>query len=167
MSRLKHIHIEGYPYFVTTTTKANIALFSDTKLADSLLDCIYYGRENNWYHLLSFVIMPEHLHLVIVPQERNISQIMKGIKGFLARRINADNQNSGSVWQTGFYDYIIDTEEKLFTKIRYIEQNPGKRRLVSKPALYRYSSAYEQNLTDLDFYLNGKKAGQECPAYPE
>ena len=161
MPRLKHLHLEGYPYFVTTTTRKNIKLFSEQKWADSLLSCLYYGRENKWYLLLSFVIMPEHLHLVVVPQSKNISQIMKAIKGYSARIITRDKNvppilekeiitrdrnvppilgreitirdrdalpipendrrgfltpHNNSLWQNGFYDYLIDSEEKLLTK---------------------------------------------------
>ena len=166
MPRLKHIHLEGYPYFITTTTRENIKVFSEQKWADSLLSCLYYGRENNWYLLLSFVIMPEHLHLIVVPQTKNISQIMKAIKGYSARLINSYSQDKGSLWQEGFYDYILDSEEKLLTKIKYIEENPVRAGLVSEAEFYRYSSAHKQNSVDLEIYLNKRNAGQECPAYP-
>jgi len=196
MPRLKHIHLEGYPYFITTTTREKIKVFSEQKWADSLLSCLYYGRENNWYLLLSFVIMPEHLHLIVVPQTKNISQIMKAIKGYSARIMMRDKnvppihgkdimmrdknvppipgkdrrgfptQHNNSLWQEGFYDYILDTEGKLLTKIKYIEENPVRAGLVSEAEFYRYSSAHKQNSVDLEIYLNKKDAGQECPAYP-
>ncbi len=166
MSRLRHIYIKEYPYFVTTNTKNNATVFADKRYAGQLLSCIYYGRENNWYLLLSFVIMPDHLHLVVVPNRKNISQIMKAIKGYSARLINLNNQNKGSLWEDGFYDYILDNEDKLLTKIRYIEENPVRKRLVLAPEFYLYSSANKHNSTDLELYLDEKAAGQECPAYP-
>lgn len=165
MSQLKHIHIEGYPYFVTTTTSGK-KVFSDAKNADILLSCIYYARKSGWYLLLSFVIMPEHLHMVVVPRSKNISNIMQSIKGYSARVLNLNVHNNGSVWQEGFYDYVLDNEDKLFTKIKYIENNPVKEGLALEPELYPYSSAYKQNSNDLDIYLNDDVAGQECPAYP-
>lgn len=97
--------------------------------------------------------MPDHLHMILVPLKKNISEIMKSIKGYTARFINLDIKNKGSIWQEGFYDYILDTEEKLFTKIKYIEYNPVKAGLVSGSEMYPYSSAYKQNSTDLDKYL--------------
>src|SRR3989338_5251887 len=189
MPRLKHIHLEGYPYFITTTTRENIKVFSEQKWADSLLSCLYYGRENNWYLLLSFVIMPEHLHLIVVPQTKNISQIMKAIKGYSARIIMRDKNvppihgkdimmrdrnvppipdrrgfptpHNNSLWQEGFYDYILDTEGKLLTKIKYIEENPVRAGLVSEAEFYRYLFSHKQNSVDLEIYLNKRNAGQE------
>jgi len=150
---IKHIHIKEYPYFVTTTT-GKVDLFSNSKFADNLLSCIYYGRRNGWYLLLSFVIMPDHLHIIVVPLKKNISEIMKSIKGYSARFINSGIQSKGSIWQKGFYDYVLDTEEKLLTKINYIEYNPVKKDLVLESTMYPYSSANKQNLTDLNKYLS-------------
>lgn len=165
MPRLKHIYIEGYPYFVTATTNGK-KVFSDTQSADILLSCIYHARKVGWYLLLSFVIMPEHLHMIVVSRSKNISQIMKSIKGYSARLINAYIQNRGSIWQEGFYDYILDTQDKLLTKLEYIQNNPVKEGLAREPELYFYSSASRRDSTDLNVYLNNSAAGQECPAYP-
>ena len=92
---------------------------------------------------------------------------MKSIKGYSARLINLNIQSRGSIWQQGFYDYILDTEDKLLTKLEYIQNNPVKEALVKEPQSYPYSSAYKQDSTDLDTYLTNGVAGQECPAYPQ
>ena len=165
MPRLRHIHIEGYPYFVTATTGGR-KVFSDAQSANILLSCIYHARKVGWYLLLAFVIMPEHLHMIAVPRAKNISQIMKSIKGYSARLINLNIRNHGPVWQEGFYDYILDTQDKLLTKLEYIQNNPVKEGLAKAPELYFYSSAYRPDLSDLNAYLNNSAAGQECPAYP-
>ncbi|OGX46681.1 MAG: hypothetical protein A2216_02955 [Omnitrophica WOR_2 bacterium RIFOXYA2_FULL_45_12] len=165
MPRLRHLYIEGYPYFVTAATGGR-KVFSDAQSANILLSCIYHARKVGWYLLLSFVIMPEHLHMIIVPRTKNISQIMKSIKGYSARLINLNIRNRGSIWQDGFYDYILDTQGKLLTKLEYIQNNPVKEGLTKEPELYFYSSAYRPDSTDLNVYLNNSAAGQECPAYP-
>ena len=104
--------------------------------------------------------------MIIVPRTKNISQIMKSIKGYSARLINLNIRNRGSIWQDGFYDYILDTQGKLLTKLEYIQNNPVKEGLTKEPELYFYSSAYRPDSTDLNVYLNNSAAGQECPAYP-
>ena len=91
---------------------------------------------------------------------------MKSIKGYSARLINLNIRNHGPVWQEGFYDYILDTQDKLLTKLEYIQNNPVKEGLAKAPELYFYSSAYRPDLSDLNAYLNNSAAGQECPAYP-
>lgn len=127
MPRLRHIHLKEYPYVVTTVTFKREAIFKESKAADILLESILFGRRQQWYYLLSFVIMPDHVHLVIIPREKNISECMKSIKEFSARRINALFSRKGSMWQAGFYDYLLDSEEKTLSRMRYIEDNPVRK----------------------------------------
>lgn len=157
MPRLKHLDIKNFPYFVTSKTRFNREVFTTKENADRLLSCFYYGREKGWYYLLSFVIMPHHFHIILVPQERNISEAIKGIKGYSSTVINRATGKSGSLWQEGFYDYIIDGEDKLVTKARYIEENPVRKGLTSEAQSYPYSSAYHENPTDLELYLKGAR----------
>ena len=56
-----------------------------------------FGRRQKWYYLLSFVIMPDHMHLIIIPRKKNISECMKSIKGFSARKINEGFSRRGSI----------------------------------------------------------------------
>ena len=155
MMGLKHISTENYPYFVTTTVSNSLKIFETKENAQILQDVLYFGREKGWYLLLSFVIMADHLHLILVPKNKDISPIMKSIKGYSSRRINENLNRKGSLWQKNFYDYILDTEEKLTTKVRYIEANPVRRGLVSKAEDYKFSSAYFDNADDLKAYMGG------------
>jgi len=149
MARLKHIYADKYPYFITTRTASGKQVFSNEKNAEILLSAIYFGREKGWYQLLSFVIMPDHLHLIVIPAEKNVSQIMKSIKGFASRAINLEGRSGVPLWQEGFYDYAIDGVKKLITKIRYVEENPVRKGLAFKVEDYRFSSAGGSNDTDL------------------
>jgi REP element-mobilizing transposase RayT len=91
-----------YPYVATSVTIKREPIFQETKAADILLEAILFGKRQKWYYLLSFVIMPDHMHIMIIPRDKNISECMKSIKGFLARRINLVLSRTGSVWQNGF-----------------------------------------------------------------
>lgn len=128
-------------------------MFSDEKKAEVLLSAIYFGREKGWYRLLSFVIMSDHLHVIVVPAAKTVSQIMKSIKGFTSRLVNLGRKSESSLWQGGFYDYVIDDVEKLIAKIRYIEENPVRKGLVLRAEDYRFSSANQSNDTDLVKFL--------------
>ena len=88
----------------------------DSKFADIVLEAILFGKRQHWYYLLSFVIMPDHMHLIIIPEDKAISGYMKSIKGFSSRQINEVFGRKGSIWQNGFYDYILDSEEKVLSK---------------------------------------------------
>jgi putative transposase len=154
MPKLTHIHIEEYPYVATTVTLKRKPVFADFRAANILLEALLFGREQEWYYLLSFVIMPDHMHLILIPRGRNISECMKAIKGFAARKINSLLGRSGSVWQSGFYDYVLDSEEKVLTRMRYIEDNPVRKGLAISPEDYSYSSAKHRAETDFHEFFS-------------
>jgi REP-associated tyrosine transposase len=139
MPNLRHVYAAAYPYLTTTVTFSRIPVFTESEAADILLRAIFFGKKQQWYYLLSFVIMPDHMHLIIIPRDKDISQCMKSIKGFSARQINEVFSRKGTLWQSGFYDYILDSEEKVLSRIRYVEGNPVRKGMVGCPEEYRYS----------------------------
>jgi len=138
---------------VTTVTAGRAPIFEESKTADNVLEAILFGRGQEWYYLLSFVIMPDHMHLVIIPREKNISECMKSIKGFSARRINELLNRKGSVWQNGFYDYILDSENKTLSRMKYIEDNPVRKGIVTVAKDYEYSSINYRGETDFSEFF--------------
>jgi len=153
MPRLRHIHLNEHPYMITTNTMNREPIFTDNKAADIGMDAILFGRKQQWYYLLAFVIMPDHLHLVIIPKDKNISECMKSIKGFTAKKINEVLGREGAIWQSGFYDYILNSEDMILTRIRYIEENPVRKGLVINPEEYKYSSSGYRGKTDFGIFF--------------
>ena len=81
--------------------------------------------DNIRYNLLSYVIMPNHVHTVLVPQEEwMVQDIIKSIKHYSALQINKLLGRSGKVWQTEGFDRIIRDEEHYLNILRYINNNP-------------------------------------------
>ncbi len=165
MPRLKHIDLKDYPYMTTTVILNREPILNDTEIADIMLKVILSGSKQKWYYLLSFVIMPEHIHLVIIPEGKKISECMKSVKGFSGWKINKKYNKKGSIWQSGFYNWILDSQEKVLSRIKYIEENPVRKGIVERPEDYKYSSAGCRDETDFGRYF--KHAGQECPAYSD
>jgi putative transposase len=91
--------------------------------------------------LYAYVIMPDHIHLLIRPINHGISKTMQLIKGRASRKIN-----KGSFWQKGFFDFAILTEKKFREKFNHIHYNPVKRGLVERAEDYKYSSAMEYKI---------------------
>jgi len=91
MGKLPHFSIENSCYFLTSTTNERKPLFRNVKYAQILCNIIYNLRSKGKMSLLGFVIMPEHFHLLIVPNSgTKISWIMQEIKKGSARLINKD-----------------------------------------------------------------------------
>ena len=153
MPRLNHIHLKDYPYMTTAVTVNRKPIFEEPKSADMVLETILFGRKKKWYYLLSFVIMPDHIHLIIIPEDKNVSECMKSIKGFSARQINETHSNRGSIWQSGFYDYILDDGEKVLGRIRYIEDNPVRKGIVEHSEGYKYSSIRYREEPDFKIFF--------------
>lgn len=83
--------------------------------------------QDSRYFLSCYVIMPNHCHLVVCPyQDFRLEDILQGIKGVAARRINLRNALSGGLWQEESYDRIIRDEEHLWRSLQYIGQNPRR-----------------------------------------
>jgi putative DNA methylase len=70
------------------------------------------------------------------------SSFMRSLKGFTAREINKTLGLSGALWQKESYDHWVRNEDEFDKIRRYIENNPVKAGLVSKPEDFPWSSAY-------------------------
>jgi putative transposase len=142
----RSIRLPGYDYsqpgayFVTICIWQRECLLGEIQEGNILLS--RYGEvvNFNWFNLIrvyphielnSFVIMPNHLHGIIIIKEQNqehsLSEIVRRFKTFSARRINQLRSVSGiPVWQRGYYEHII-RNETTFSKIQeYIINNPYK-----------------------------------------
>jgi REP element-mobilizing transposase RayT len=82
------------------------------------------------YQLGRYVVMPNHVHLLVSPFEgHGLSDILKSWKGFAAREINRLNGTSGQVWQHESFDHLVRHAGSLEAFERYIEENPRKAKL--------------------------------------
>ena len=137
-------------YFVTTDTWQKHPLFINTVLANIVVEQILSCRERGFYKLHAFVVMPDHLHVLLTPGETTtIEKAMQMIKGGSAHRMGLEKPNKFPVWHAGFHDrWMRDVEEYRGAK-KYIEQNPVEAKLVEKPEDYNFSSASQKYVLDL------------------
>jgi putative transposase len=82
------------------------------------------------YALDEFVIMPNHVHALMLPLGGNeLLDILATWKKFSARQINGLRKRSGTLWQAESFDHIVRDRERLEKFRDYIRQNPVKARL--------------------------------------
>ena len=137
----KHYYEEKNFYFITTVTENRVPIFEDILACKLFINLLIYYKFNCNYNVMAFVIMPDHVHLILQPTgNENISDIMKKIKGSFSRYYNKLNKRSGTVFQKGFYDTIIKDENHLNETIAYIHYNPVKNGIVFEAKDYPYSS---------------------------
>jgi len=91
--------------------------------------------------LHAYVIMTNHLHLLVTPQDKDqLSQFMQIMANRYVRYFNALHDRTGSIWEGRYKSSVIDSEAYLLTLYRYIEQNPVSANMVKQASEYRWSS---------------------------
>jgi len=111
----------------------------DPRLARLVSEAILYGAENRkFYDLLAWVVMSNHVHVVIAPK-RPMPQITRWLKGSTAREANRLLGSTGKpFWHAESFDHRV---RDLGRAIQYVENNPVAAGLVSRPNEWRWSSA--------------------------
>ena len=116
-------------YAITTTTYRRRALFVRTVNAELLVKALFHYRDQGRYLLHGFVVMPEHLHVLLTPSStQTIERCAQCIKGGFSHEVR--KQFAGEVWQTGFHEHRIRDGEDFRGQLGYIAANPGKRGLA-------------------------------------
>jgi putative transposase len=138
---LPHWQLPGATYFITFRTK-NFILSDEDK---DLIFEVILNLDRVKYELISFVIMPDHVHLIIKPIQidnesfYSLSQIMHSIKGFSSKLIVKNSKfELAHIFQKESFDRIIRDEAELYEKMVYIYNNPIKKGLSDDKGLYKW-----------------------------
>jgi putative transposase len=115
-------------------------------VAECVAETIRTGAEiRGLYNLAAFVVMPNHVHVLIDPlvPAPKITQFVKGVS---AKRANELLGRTGrAFWQDESFDHWVRSDTERGKIIRYIEFNPVHANLAKEPRLFRYSSAFGRN----------------------
>jgi putative transposase len=113
----------------------------EARIAELVANAIAIGqRERNFYELSAWVVMPNHMHLLILPKVP-VPVIMRWLKGSTAHSANRLLGRTGQpFWQDESYDHYARTPAERTRIIGYIERNPVAAGLVDSPELWRWSS---------------------------
>lgn len=132
----EHVQSERSAYFVSTQTTLRQPFFRHERWASLLRETILHYGETD-YTLHGFVIMPDHLHLLIVPKD-TIEKAVQLVKGGFSFRAKREFAWKFEIWQQGFTDHRIRDEADWRNHLEYIRQNPVRARLVADARLYPY-----------------------------
>jgi putative transposase len=142
MGRLTHRTAPGCSYFVTTKTWENRAIFQVKENAEILIHCMLEYRDRGAYLLHEFVVMPNHLHLLITPGgETSLEKAIQFIKGGSSYQIHRQRENKIQIWSSGFHEATIRDAENFEARRNYIRMNPVEAGLAARPEDWAYSSA--------------------------
>ena len=160
MARLHHRIAPGCTFFVTTKSSQSTALFQVHAAADIIVATLQHYRDAGAYQLHAFVLMPNHLHVLLTPSSTtSIEKAMQLIKGASSHEIHKQLGTRMEIWQSGFHEATVRDAADYLSKIRYIHQNPVAAGLASTPENWAWSSASARYL--LDPIPQGLKPGSQ------
>jgi len=113
-----------------------------------LIDTLYNYRSKGNYLLHEFVIMPNHVHLIVTPTGITLERTMQLIKGGYSHSLRVNGRPALEVWQPGYTDQRIRDAEDWAQHVEYIHLNPVRAHLCRSPEEFKYSSA--SGLYELD-----------------
>ncbi len=158
---LPRFHVEGHVYYITTVVYDRLPIFTRPSFIIPLYDSLNFYRYKQDFKLLGYVIMPDHVHLILWPfGSATPSDIMRDYKKFTATRIIRQakveqieawtsvferagletGRSHNKVWQDSYWDVNIYSEPFLRRKLNYLHRNPVRAGLVENPEDYVYSS---------------------------
>jgi putative transposase len=129
-------------YFLTFNTYKRKSILCRKSVPRFLLDEIKFQCKNLSLNMNAYVIMPEHIHLLVKCIEaKAISKFLKQFKSFSSRGIKRIlNINDKIIWQRGTYDHVIDGSDDYENHLNYIHLNPVKHGYVERPEDWKWSS---------------------------
>ena len=153
---LKRHYGQGNLHFVTFSCYRRLPFFAMSRARDVFVKHLDRVRKRRKFLLLGFVVMPEHIHLLVgEPEEGDLSTALQVLKQQVARillkkprkRKRAQLQlgfagldEERHLWQRRFYDFNVWSEAKFNEKLKYMHANPVKRGLVLRPRDWPWSS---------------------------
>jgi putative transposase len=153
-SNLKRYYGCAHLHFITFTCYHRQPWLASPRRRDLFLKVLEQARERYRFVVVGYVVMPEHVHLLLSePEKGNPSRVVQAVKQGSARVVlrplrkqqiqgQAELFASGEahVWQKRFYDFNVWSEHKRIEKLRYMHENPVRRRLVLAPEQWMWSS---------------------------
>ena len=158
MTKLRHYDNLGTARFVTFSCHKKLQLLIDDHDRITFLKCLSNIQSKYSLKLYGYVLMPDHVHLVLLPPDSvKIGTVIGEIKSQSARAILSDwgsrkdtrlqwlgvQRNGASrlaFWERRCYDHNCRSIATVLVKINYCHNNPVARGLVSEPGEWRWSS---------------------------
>ena len=136
--RLRHgrVSTPGQVYHLTIATRYRLPVFVDLRHARAVIQVMHCTALRNRSCSLCYALMPDHLHwLIQLGEGSTLSALVRTVKSVSALRIGRP------IWQAGYHDRAIRTEEDVRAVARYIVANPLRARLVARVGDYPHWDA--------------------------
>lgn len=118
-----------------------------------MVSTLLHYRKQGRYELHSFVVMPDHVHVLLTPApDVPLEKVIQFIKGGFSFRLKSRLE----VWERGHFDKRLASRDNYRACIAYIEANPVKAALAINASSYPFSSAGRCDLDAMPGWMAGE-----------
>ena len=141
MARLARFGLADLPQHVIQRGHNGQAIFARATDYQLLLDLLQeYSRSFN-VSVHSYVLMPNHFHLLLTPQSaEGVSQMLQALGRRYVRHFNSSQGRSGTLWDGRYRSTVLQAERYVLPCMAYIDLNPVRAGLAAAAADYAWSS---------------------------
>jgi putative transposase len=173
-ARLKRYFVPDQPQHVIQRGNNREPTFAAAADYQFYLDVLREASERHGLQIHAYVLMTNHVHLLATPESpSSLPKTLQSLGRRYVQYFNYTYGRTGTLWEGRYRATVIDTERYLLTCMRYVELNPVRAGMVTRPGEYRWSS-YHRNgdgasdplVGDHDLYRRlGRTIEQRCAAY--
>jgi putative transposase len=129
------VRIQPETFAITVVAHQRRRIFQRTANADLMMNTLSRYREQGRFRLHGFVIMPDHIHVLITPaHDHSIERCVQLIKGGFSFAIRKDF--TGEVWQGGYHTHRITDARDYNNQLLYIANNPKRKNIQDHPHVH-------------------------------
>jgi putative transposase len=135
-------------YFVTAGCHRRQRVFAAADSVRVAAECLGRCEGRHSWKISQSCFMPDHVHLFVVPmrhREQSLAEFMRAWKSCVTLRLGR-----GQIWQAGFFDHLLRSEESAEQKWEYVRLNPVRAGLCERPEDYAWSGTPGEILKRMD-----------------
>jgi len=140
MARKPRIEFEGAFYHVVTRGNQRQKIFRDERDYLKYLEILSHYKRRYRFRLYSYVLMSNHLHLLLETAGTPLSKIQQGINQSYTMYFNRRHKTVGHLFQGRYKAILCDRDAYLISLVKYIHMNPLRAKMVEDLKEYRWSS---------------------------
>ena len=142
MPRLPRIYIKGELYYITCRGIHKQDIFKNQEDYQMFLDLLKKYREQHGIKMFSYVLLPDHLHLLLEMsgEGEQVSEFMHDLNNAYTKYFNGRYERRGHLFQGRFKAALVQKAPNLGKLTAYIHLNPKRLNLVNDPKDYPHSS---------------------------
>mgnify|MGYP003334237294 FL=1 len=141
MARLPRLTVTGYPQHVILRGNNRQDIFRNTADYQRMLDLIEQHSRELGVEIHAYVLMTNHLHLLLTPQkDQALPKMMQAVGRSYVQTFNKVHGRTGTLWEGRYRSTLIQTERYLLACMAYIDLNPVRAQMVAQPDDYIWSS---------------------------